>query len=154
MKLGQENVSDFGKLQFEHTLYFKFQVWWNWSFSEEVFNFMKNTRVILELLIVFVDLYIFVDWSFTVFIILNILLRLENILLFGLIFMIYICGNFVVRQRYPLILSWLEKAIGNLFTILIVLLSQLIAFRIITVSLTTSYRVAKSIFTMKKFCIK
>ena len=59
---------------------------------------MKNTKVILKLLIVFV--YLFrqkVNWCFTVFITLNILLWLENILLFGLVFMICICGTVAVR---------------------------------------------------------
>ena len=59
---------------------------------------MKNTKVILKLLIVFV--YLFrqkVNWCFTVFITLNILLWLENILLFGLVFMICICGTVPVR---------------------------------------------------------
>ena len=59
---------------------------------------MKKTKVILKLLIVFV--YLFrqkVNWCFTVFITLNILLWLENILLFGLVFMICICGTVAVR---------------------------------------------------------
>ena len=59
---------------------------------------MKNTKVILKLLIVFV--YLFrqkVNWCFTVLITLNILLWLENILLFGLVFMICICGTVAVR---------------------------------------------------------
>ena len=59
---------------------------------------MKNTKVILKLLIVFV--YLFrqkVNWCFTVFITLNILLWLENILLFGLVFMICICGTVAFR---------------------------------------------------------
>ena len=59
---------------------------------------MKNTKVILKLLIVFVHLFRRkVNWCFTVFITLNILLWLENILLFGLVFMICICGTVAVR---------------------------------------------------------
>ena len=52
--------------------------------------------------IVFVHLYRRrVNWCFMVFITLNILLWLENILLFGLVFMIWVCGSTVIRESYP-----------------------------------------------------
>ena len=52
--------------------------------------------------IVFVHLYRRrVNWCFMVFITLNILLWLENILLFGLVFMIWVCGSTAIRESYP-----------------------------------------------------
>ena len=71
---------------------------------------MKNVKVTLNLLTVFVHLYRRkVNWCFTVFITFNILLWLENIFLFDLVSMICIFGSVAVRKRYPYSYPALKK---------------------------------------------
>ena len=98
MKLGQESMSGLGKLQvcaFSNTVDFKFE-------ETEIFllmvDFHEKYQIHSGTNNSFRSLYRRrVKWCFTVFITLNILLRLENILLFRLIFINYICGSVAVR---------------------------------------------------------